>query len=76
MSRYKIETVDLGPRMVTYSIKANDGRDAELAMLIIAKSSEGVRLKEWIEYAPEVTTTIDGMIRILKTGSLDCKEEE
>lgn len=76
MSRYKIEQIDLRSRFVSYSIKANDGRDAELAMLIIAKSSEGVRLKEWIEYAPEATSTIDGMLRILKTGFLDCKEEE
>lgn len=62
MSRYKIEQIDLRSRFVSYSIKANDGRDAELAMLIITKSSEGVRLKEWIEAAPESDGVMDGII--------------
>ena len=72
MSRYKVERTDLGRTTETYSIKLHDVR--ELATITIAKSSEAVRLIEWLKYAPEQTNMIDGMIRILKGGSINNKE--
>lgn len=72
MSRYKVERTDLGRTTETYSIKLHEVR--ELATITIAKSSEAVRLIEWIKYAPEQTNMIDEMICILKSGSINNKE--
>ena len=72
MSRYKVERTNLGRTAETYSIKLHGAR--ELATITIAKSSEAVRLKEWVEYAPKRTDMIDEMIRILKLGSLNSEE--
>ena len=74
MSRYKVERTDLGRTTATYSIKLHDVR--ELATITIAKSSEAVRLIEWLKYAPEQTNLIDEMICMLKGGPINNKEAE
>ena len=73
MSRYKVERTDLGRTTETYSIKLHD---RELATITLAKSSEAVRLIEWLKYAPEQTNMIDGMICILKSVSIEVEEAQ
>lgn len=74
MSRYKVERTDLGRTTETYSIKLHEVR--EVATITLVKSSEAVRLIEWLKYAPEQTNVIDGMICILKSGSIEVEEAQ